>query len=406
MSPNLKYLIAARYVRSPKSHSVINIISGVSIVAMAVPVAAIVLLLSIFNGLEDMTRAQFRSVDPDVNITPQQGTTFMMDSVDTLALRLVEGVENISFVLEHSALVEAKDKRAIITVAGVDEAYKEVIPIVDRVVAGTFTTSLDDADCLVAADGVMYDLDMLNTSAIGQSLRLYAINRSRISTLLPIGGYTRRELPLTGIYSSTVNDTHTTALTSLRAAQSLFNYPDRASSVLIKLSEGADADAVAKGLQRIVGEDFKVRTREQSNSIYRLMALEKWGVFFIAMLVMFVVSLSIVGTLVMVMIDKRDDMQTLRTLGATQSFVRDIFVGEGGLMALVSLVIGLVLGVTLALAQQIFGFVGIDAQTLLINAYPVRLSLVDVVLTAVAYIIISYIVINLTVRAVMDKNRA
>lgn len=406
MSPNLKYLIAARYVRSPKSHSVINIISGVSIVAMAVPVAAIVLLLSIFNGLEDMTRAQFRSVDPDVNITPQQGTTFMMDSVDTLALRLVEGVENISFVLEHSALVEAKDKRAIITVAGVDEAYKEVIPIVDRVVAGTFTTSLDDSDCLVAADGVMYDLDMLNTSAIGQSLRLYAINRSRISTLLPIGGYTRRELPLTGIYSSTVNDTHTTALTSLRAAQSLFNYPDRASSVLIKLSEGADADAVAKGLQRIVGEDFKVRTREQSNSIYRLMALEKWGVFFIAMLVMFVASLSIVGTLVMVMIDKRDDMQTLRTLGATQSFVRDIFVGEGGLMALVSLVIGLVLGVTLALAQQIFGFVGIDAQTLLINAYPVRLSLVDVVLTAVAYIIISYIVINLTVRAVMDKNRA
>lgn len=406
MSPNLKYLIAARYVRSPKSHSVINIISGVSIVAMAVPVAAIILLLSIFNGLEDMTRAQFRSVDPDVNITPQQGTTFMMDSVDTLALRLVEGVENISFVLEHSALVEAKDKRAIITVAGVDEAYKEVIPIVDRVVAGTFTTSLDDSDCLVAADGVMYDLDMLNTSAIGQSLRLYAINRSRISTLLPIGGYTRRELPLTGIYSSTVNDTHTTALTSLRAAQSLFNYPDRASSVLIKLSEGADADAVAKGLQRIVGEDFKVRTREQSNSIYRLMALEKWGVFFIAMLVMFVASLSIVGTLVMVMIDKRDDMQTLRTLGATQSFVRDIFVGEGGLMALVSLVIGLVLGVTLALAQQIFGFVGIDAQTLLINAYPVRLSLVDVVLTAVAYIIISYIVINLTVRAVMDKNRA
>ncbi len=406
MSPNLKYLIAARYVRSPKSHSVINIISGVSIVAMAVPVAAIILLLSIFNGLEDMTRAQFRSVDPDVNITPQLGTTFMMDSVDTLALRSVEGVENISFVLEQSALVEAKDKRAIITVAGVDEAYKEVIPIVDRVVAGTFTTSLDDADCLVAADGVMYDLDMLNTSAIGQSLRLYAINRSRISTLLPIGGYTRRELPLTGIYSSTVNDTHTTALTSLRAAQSLFNYPDRASSVLIKLSEGVDADAVAKGLQRVVGEDFKVRTREQSNSIYRLMALEKWGVFFIAMLVMFVASLSIVGTLVMVMIDKRDDMQTLRTLGATQSFVRDIFVGEGGLMALVSLVIGLVLGVTLALAQQIFGFVGIDAQTLLINAYPVRLSLVDVVLTAVAYIIISYIVINLTVRAVMDKNRA
>lgn len=406
MNRNLKYLIAARYVRSPKSHSVINIISGVSIVAMAVPVAAVVLLLSIFNGLEDMTREQFRSVDPDVNITPHEGTTFAMDAIDADALREVEGVEALSFVLEQMALVEAKDKRAIITVTGVDNAYKEVIPIADRMVAGTFTTSLDESDCLVAANGVMYELDMLNTSAIGQPMRLYAINRSRISTLLPVGGYTRRELPLTGIYSSTVNDAHTTAITSLRAAQSLFNYPDRASAVAVKISAGADADAVAERMQEIVGEDFDARTREQSNTIYRLMALEKWGVFFIAMVVMLIASLSIVGTLVMVMIDKRDDMQTLRTLGATHRFVCDIFIGEGHLMALVSLIIGLVLGVMLALAQQIFGFVGIDAQTLLINAYPVRLSLVDVAITAVAYIFISFVVINLTVRAVMDKNNA
>lgn len=406
MNRNLKYLIAARYVRSPKSHSVINIISGVSIVAMAVPVAAVVLLLSIFNGLEDMTREQFRSVDPDVNITPHEGTTFAMDAIDADALREVKGVEALSFVLEQMALMEAKDKRAIITVTGVDNAYKEVIPIADRMVAGTFTTSLDESDCLVAANGVMYELDMLNTSAIGQPMRLYAINRSRISTLLPVGGYTRRELPLTGIYSSTVNDAHTTVITSLRAAQSLFNYPDRASAVAVKISAGADADAVAERMQEIVGEDFDVRTREQSNTIYRLMALEKWGVFFIAMVVMLIASLSIVGTLVMVMIDKRDDMQTLRTLGATHRFVCDIFIGEGHLMALVSLIIGLVLGVMLALAQQIFGFVGIDAQTLLINAYPVRLSLVDVAITAVAYIFISFVVINLTVRAVMDKNNA
>ena len=406
MSLNLKYLIAARYVRSPKSHSVINIISGVSIVAMAVPVAAIVLLLSIFNGLEDMTREQFRSVDPDVTITPQQGTTFTLASLDAKALRGVEGVEALSFALEQSALAEAKDKRAIITVMGVDKEYKQVIPIAENIITGTFTTSLDEADCLVASNGVMYELDMLNNSSLGQTLRLYAINRSRISSLLPIGGYTRRELPLTGIYTSTVNDSHTTAITSLRAAQSLFNYPDRASSVLVKIAADADANDVAKALQSVAGEEFKVRTREQSNSIYRLMALEKWGVFFIAMLVMVIASLSIVGTLVMVMIDKRDDMQTLRTLGATRRFVCDIFISEGHLMAFVSLIIGLVIGVVLALAQQIFGFVGIDAQTLLINAYPVRLSLVDVALTAVAYIIISYVVINLTVRAVMDKNNA
>ena len=316
------------------------------------------------------------------------------------------GVEAISFILEQSALVEAKDKRAIITVAGVDDAYTDVIPIKELLIAGTFTTSLDEADCLVAAQGVMYDLDMLNTSSIGQRLRLYAINRSRISTLLPVGGYTRRELPLTGIYAPKVNEKHSTIVTSLRAAQELFNYPERASSVEVRITEGADAERVAEALQSVAGEKFRIRTREQSNSIYRLMALEKWGVFFIAMMVMLIASLSIVGTLVMVMIDKRDDMQTLRTLGATRRFVCDIFISEGRLMALISLAIGLLIGITLTLAQQIFGFVGIDAQTLLINAYPVRLSLVDVALTAVAYALISYLVINITVRAVMDKNNA
>lgn len=406
MSLNLKYLIAARYVRSPKSHSVINIISGVSIVAMAVPVAAIILLMSIFNGLEDMTRDQFNAVDPDINITPRQGTTFPIGDIDAERLRSTEGVEAISFILEQSALVEAKDKRAIITVAGVDDGYTEVIPIKELLIAGTFTTSLDEADCLVAAQGVMYDLDMLNTSAVGQQLRLYAINRSRISTLLPVGGYTRRELPLTGIYAPKVNEKHSTIVTSLRAAQELFNYPERASSIEVRITEGADAERVAEALQSVAGESFRIRTREQSNSIYRLMALEKWGVFFIAMMVMLIASLSIVGTLVMVIIDKRDDMQTLRTLGATHRFVCDIFISEGRLMALISLAIGLIIGITLTLVQQIFGFVGIDAQTLLINAYPVRLSLVDVALTAVAYALISYLVINITVRAVMDKNNA
>lgn len=406
MSLKLKYLIAARYVRSPKSHSVINIISGVSIVAMAVPVAAIVLLMSIFNGLEDMGRQLFDAADPDVSITPASGTTFAIDAIDANELRSAEGVEVLSFVLEQSALIEVKNRRTIASIVGVDDNYTDVIPIKEQLLAGTFTTSLDEDDCLVAAHGVVQDLDLLNTSAVGQRLRLYAINRSRISSLLPVGGYTRCELPLTGIYAAKVEDKRSVAVTSLRAAQSLFNYPDRVSKVMVKLSPDADANRVAEQMQAVVGEDFVVRTREQSNSIYRLMALEKWGVFFIAMVVMLIASLSIVGTLVMVMIDKRDDMQTLRTLGATRRFVQDIFISEGRLMAFVSLLLGLVVGVVLTLAQQTFGFVGIDAQSLMINAYPVRLSLVDVALTTMAYIFISYVVINLTVRAVMDKNNA
>lgn len=403
MLSSLKYLIAGRYVRSPKSHSVINMISAVSIVAMAIPVAAIILLLSIFNGLERMALDTLKSVDSDLSITPRVGTTFRVEELPSALLADLADVEQYSFILEQSALAQMGASRAVVQVRGVDEGYTSVVPVAKNILVGEFTTRAEENDYVVAAHGVMQDLSSLRTTAIGESMQLYAINRTRISTLLPVGGYTRRELPIAGIYSID-EDNRSLVITSLKAAQSLFNYADRASAVEIRLREGASPLRLAEQLQAAVGEHFDVRTREQRNSIYRLMALEKWGVFSIAVLVMIVASLSIVGTLVMVIIDKRDDVRTLRTMGARRDFVRDIFTAEGLLMALLSLVLGLVLGAGLALLQQHFGFVGIDAQTLQVNAYPVEVHLQDILLTVVAYAAVSYIVVKLTVRALMRDN--
>ena len=403
MLSSLKYLIAGRYVRSPKSHSVINMISAVSIVAMAIPVAAIILLLSIFNGLERMALDNLKSVDPDLSITPREGTTFRVEELPSALLDDLADVGQYSFILEQSALAQMGASRAVVQVRGVDEGYTSVVPVAKNILVGEFTTRAEENDYVVAAHGVMQDLSSLRTTAIGESMQLYAINRTRISTLLPVGGYTRRELPIAGIYSID-EDNRSLVITSLKAAQSLFNYADRASAVEIRLREGASPLRLAEQLQAAVGEHFDVRTREERNSIYRLMALEKWGVFCIAVLVMIVASLSIVGTLVMVIIDKRDDVRTLRTMGARRDFVRDIFTAEGLLMALLSLVLGLVLGAGLALLQQHFGFVGIDAQTLQVNAYPVEVHLQDILLTVVAYAAVSYIVVKLTVRALMRDN--
>ena len=403
MLSSLKYLIAGRYVRSPKSHSVINMISAVSIVAMAIPVAAIILLLSIFNGLERMALDNLKSVDPDLSITPREGTTFRVEELPSALLDDLADAEQYSFILEQSALAQMGASRAVVQVRGVDEGYTSVVPVAKNILVGEFTTRAEENDYVVAAHGVMQDLSSLRTTAIGESMQLYAINRTRISTLLPVGGYTRRELPIAGIYSID-EDNRSLVITSLKAAQSLFNYADRASAVEIRLREGASPLRLAEQLQAAVGEHFDVRTREERNSIYRLMALEKWGVFCIAVLVMIVASLSIVGTLVMVIIDKRDDVRTLRTMGARRDFVRDIFTAEGLLMALLSLVLGLVLGAGLALLQQHFGFVGIDAQTLQVNAYPVEVHLQDILLTVAAYAAVSYIVVKLTVRALMRDN--
>ena len=403
MSLNLKYLIATRYVRSPKSHSVINIISWVSIVAMAVPIAAIILLLSILNGLETMALDNLKSVDADLLVSPRSGTTFSIEEFPSSLLAGVDGIAHYSYTLEQSALVEIGDRRTVARVKGVDDSYTSVVPLARNLLLGDFSTHDESGHRVVAAHGVMQDLGALRSSSVGEQMRLYAINRARISNLLPVGGYTRRDMAVGGIFSVD-EDNRSLLVTSLAAAQELFNYRGRASGVEIKAREGVATDRLAQQVQSAVGEQFEVRTREQRNSIYRLMALEKWGVFGIAVVVMLIASLSIVGTLVMVVIDKRDDVRTLRTLGARSDLVRGIFIAEGRVMALLSLVLGLAMGAGLALGQQYFGFVGIEATTLSVSAYPVEVHLIDILFTIAAYVAVSLIVINLTVRTLMRDN--
>lgn len=398
----LPYFIAGRYLRSRKSHSVINIISGVSIAAMATPVAAMVILLSVFNGLEGMVRTLYRAVDADITIRAAEGTVFDAAAVDTAAIRAAEGVETLSLVLEQGAMAEVGDRRTIVRLRGVERTYEDVVPVAQTIYGGTFAVGVDDSRSVVLGHRTVQELGM-SRQAAGDMVTLYAINRTRFSSLLPVGGYTRRTLPVAGFYS--IDDENgDVAYVSLDVAQDMFNYEGRASAVAVKLAAGADADAVAERLQRIAGEGMEVLTRERSNSIYRLMALEKWGVFAVALIVLVVASLTVVGTIVMIMIDKRDDAATLRMMGANRATVRDIFVGEGHLLAGVSLVLGVAAGVGLTLLQQTVGLVRLQTATLMVDIYPVELHAADVLLTAAAYIVVAHVVTRLTVGAMLKDN--
>lgn len=398
----LPYFIAGRYLRSRKSHSVINIISGVSVAAMATPVAAMVILLSVFNGLEGMVRTLYRAVDADITIRAAEGTVFDAAAVDTAAIRAAEGVETLSLVLEQGAMAEVGDRRTIVRLRGVERTYEDVVPVAQTIYGGTFAVGVDDSRSVVLGHRTAQELGM-SRQAAGDMVTLYAINRTRFSSLLPVGGYTRRTLPVAGFYS--IDDENgDVAYVALDVAQDMFNYEGRASSVAVKLAAEADADAVAERLQRIAGEGMEVLTRERSNSIYRLMALEKWGVFAVALIVLVVASLTVVGTIVMIMIDKRDDAATLRMMGANRATVRDIFVGEGHLLAGVSLVLGVAAGVGLTLLQQTVGLVRLQTATLMVDIYPVELHAADVLLTAAAYIVVAHVVTRLTVGAMLKDN--
>ena len=227
----LPYFIAGRYLRSRKSHSVINIISGVSVAAMATPVAAMVILLSVFNGLEGMVRTLYRAVDADITIRAAEGTVF-----DAAAIRAAEGVETLSLVLEQGAMAEVGDRRTIVRLRGVERTYEDVVPVAQTIYGGTFAVGVDDSRSVVLGHRTAQELGM-SRQAAGDMVTLYAINRARFSSLLPVGGYTRRTLPVAGFYS--IDDENGDVVyVSLDVAQDMFNYEGRASSVAGKLAAG------------------------------------------------------------------------------------------------------------------------------------------------------------------------
>lgn len=398
----LPQFIARRYLFSPKSRSVINLISGLSAAAVAMPVAAMIVLLSVFNGFESLVRSMCSAFDADLTVTPQQGQTFDPKALDTAALARLGDVGAFSFVLEQSALLEHDGRQATATVRGADDAYPAVFRLDTVVRSGEYRLRLGDLDRLVIGQTMAYALGIRTLA--DADVAAYAVRRGAFSSLLPFDNYIRRTLPVGGVYSLDLDTERTYALTSLRFAQELFNYPGRVSSLLVRLKPGADAVRLREAVGKIAGPDFRVRTRHELRaSFYRIMAAEKWGIFFIALLVLLVASFSIVGALAMLIVDKRDDISTLRALGADTEFVRAVFRNEGLLICLSGAGAGVALGVVLTLVQQYFGVIEIPADTFLTKSYPVEFRWGDLGAVIAAFGAVALVVSNLTVRSMIKK---
>ena len=398
----LSRFIARRYLFSPHSRSVVNLISGLSVAAVAVPVAAMVILLSVFNGFETLVKSMYSAFDADLTLTPRQGQTFAQSEIDTAALRRIPGVASFSWTLEQSALLEHGGRQATATVRGVDDSYGEVFDLGDAVTTGEWRVRLGDLERLVIGQSMAW---MLGIRTLADAdVTLYAVRRGSFSTLLPMDNYTRRTEPVGGVYVLDLDTERTYVLTSLRLAQSLFESEGRASGLVFRLTPDADVERTREAVSEAAGDSFRVRTRDELRaSFYRIMTYEKWGIFFIALLVLVIASFSVVGALSMLIVEKRRDIATLRALGADTLLLRRIFRTEGLLICGLGAVIGLLLGVTLSLVQQYFGVIEIPAETFLTKSYPVELRLSDLFAVAVTFSLVSLLLADVTVRS-MIKN--
>lgn len=389
----MQWFFARRYLISRSSHSVINIIAGVSLVSVAIPVAAMIILLSVFNGFEGFIKDMYATTDADIEIIGAGEPTLELEE----RLLATEGVEAVCFVLEGEALAQANGRETAIKLRGVDSDYFKVLPLEQ--------STLQGGDMLVSGER---DLAIL-TQDVAQMLAIYTIAASKVSLLslsggdigsiLPIRGISSCQLDMGGIIRSS-QQLRGTAIIPYRAAEKL--YSREKTKVYVRCSESIES--VVPRLQSIVGEDVTLRTREQKNAaFYQIMRYEKWAVFFVALLVLVIASLSIIGTVIMLIVEKRDQQQTLLSMGADSSFIRGIFVREGLLISGIGGTAGLVVGIAVVVVQQVFGIIKLPSAGFLVESYPVELQAGDIIAVFITFVAISWSVSQIAANTMIKR---
>ena len=400
--PRLPLFFARRYLFSKKSHSVINIVSGVSAFSVAIPVMAMVILLSVFNGFEGLIKSMYRSFDPDIRITPVRGKVFPIDSLPRERFLAIDGVRDAAYALEDNAVFEYRDRQAFGTMCGVDSLYRQVVPLDSLRTEGVFQLQFGDFPDAYVGQGMAYALGIRVN--LNSPISVYVPRRGRVSPLLPYSFYKKQNIFPSGVFALEAEVDGKYVIVPLHFAQELLDYPGQASSVAIRLEADASPQRVQQQIGQWLGDDYKIQSRyQQKESFYRIMMYEKWGIYFIILLVLVIASFSLIGSLVMLIIEKRKDSQTLVTMGADTKLLRKIFVAEGMLIYLIGAGGGLLLGVALALAQQHFGFLKLSGETFLIDAYPVEVHPSDLAWVIVTFVSVSYLISVLTVRAMIPK---
>lgn len=387
-----------RYMFSPKSHSVINIISLVSVIAVAIPTAAMIILLAMFGGLSNTIQTIYSSVDADIEIIAKRGQTFESEALNIETIAEKEGIVAVAPYLEQSVMVATTARRSTVTLRGVDTSYFDVLPIERFLVRGSLQ-SLSQGNVILGTAASA----SLGIPGVNYPVELYALNRKQLSTLLPTSGISRHKCCLGGVISANADIDATFALVDLGVAEELLNYRGRWSGVAIKVGDNKQVESVKQELMAAVPEEFEVRTRdEKSAEMNALIRLERFAIILIGSFIAIVAAFAIVGAVVMLITEKRRDIRTLRSMGASRGLVRDIFIGEGVLLTLLGVVIGTVIGVGFSLGQQHFGWITIPGN-MVIDSYPVDLALGDTLLVVGIILTAGWGISSLTVRARLSK---
>ncbi len=376
---NLPFFIARRYLISKKSHNIINLISGISMVGVALGTAALIIVLSVFNGFESVVVSLFSVFDPDVRITVVEGKSFHNHQIDADKIRAIPGIIKYTEVVEENALLYYKKQQFLATIKGVDSLYQVNSPINDSLlVTGKMILQDDSLDFAIPGYGIAYFLN-LDMNAPDNLISVYIPKRKGNISGLPQESFRSELIRPIAIFSVQQDFDDKYMLVPLRFARRMLDYTDEVTSIEIRLAKGADVPVIQEKINSIVGSKFRTQNRfQQQEVLYKIMKSEKWAVFLILTFILIVASFNVIGSLTMLILDKKKDIGILRSLGARDTLIKQIFFFEGLLISLLGAFSGLLLGLLVCVLQQHFGLIKLQGGgSFIINAYPVKLIATD-----------------------------
>lgn len=398
---NYKFFIAWRYLFSKKGHHAINIISAISACGVGIATLTMVCTLSVFNGFQGLVTDLFTDFDPELSVRPAEGRIIAANDPALLALRQHKDVAVVTNSLEEQALIVRDGRQTVVIIKGVEDNFSEQMNLSSLLypVMGEEKPTLH-ADVLeFCIPGIQLALHLNLRPDYEQPLQVYAPKRGeRVNVANPMSSFNSDELLSSG-YVFQVKQAKYDAnyiLTSLPFAQHLFDRGGKISQVELKLKEGINVSRAKRDIARQLGDKFVVYDRyEQQEDVFRIMAIEKLIAYLFLTFILFVASFNIVGSLSMLMLDKQNDIQTLRNLGATSKDIRRIFILEGSLISLFGAIMGMLLGVALCWLQQQYGFIsmGQSEGAFIVESYPVVVRAEDVVLILSTVMVVSVLVV-------------
>ena len=389
---NVSFLIAKRYFLSKKKRNIISIISNISMIGVAVGSAALIIVLSVFNGLEDLIRSIYGSFDPDLRIMAVKGKSFETNAALLERIRKTPNVALLTEVIEDNALLRYESRQKVVKLKGVSGNFFGQNKIDSTVIEGDYRLRRNGYNYALLGRGVQYELSIRVENAIVPMNLLYPRSNASLS-LTPEDAFTEKSILAGGVFVIEKQYDDNYVFVPLEFIRDLMDYGAKRTSLEIKVKEGASVVRVQRDLKKLLGPAFQVlNSDEQHISLLRAVKVEKMFVFLTFAFILLIASINIFFSLSMLVIDKKKDIAILSAMGATPKIIRNIFLGEGAIIALVGAGTGLLLGLLVCWVQQTFGLISMGMATALVDAYPVKMLLRDFLLTGLTIVVITLMV--------------